>query len=114
MVGPYILEVHGIDAIVYHKAECLGTDAFVPMGFAYPIAHLAVILADWDIACSVSEVAHGSNGFACFLEDYGPCLIIVEHGADDLATFLYGLMHRPSCTGTYIGIGSVFVQCLGI
>ena len=114
VVRPDLSEVHDIHTIVQHQLQGLCTNALVPIGFPYPIAYLAILLTNGDIALVVGKIAYASDGFFRLIPDNRPCAVVQEELPNHLSALLYRLVHRPSGTWSHIGIGCVLEKCFGI
>ena len=50
MVCPDVFELLLVDAVVKHQLQGFGADSLVPIRLSYPVAHLAVIFSNRDVA----------------------------------------------------------------
>ena len=50
VVCPDVFEMLYLDAVVKHQLQGFGADSLVPIRLSYPVAHLAVIFSDRDVA----------------------------------------------------------------
>lgn len=108
------LDVRCLADMVKHQPQGLCTDALVPIGLPYPVAHQWLARAGREVVALTRHIAHCADGFARLLEFYGPGGVIVENGPDHLQAFLHGFVRRPACPCPHIRIGSVFEQRLCI
>ena len=114
MVCPDVFEMLLVDAEVEHQFQGFGADSLVPIRLSYPVAHLAVVLADRDVAGGVGVVADATYSLASLFQHNRPCRVIMKVCPDYLPTFFYGLMRRPSCTWSYVRVGGVLEERLCI
>lgn len=114
MVCPDVLIVLHMEAVVKHQPQRFGAQTLVPKRLSQPIAHLAVVRPDADIAGLLGVVADATYGFPCLLENNGPSGVIVEEGADDLYAFLYRLVRRPSCTWSHVRVRRILEENLSV
>ena len=89
MVSPDVLEMLLVGAVVEHQLQGFSADSLIPKGLSYPIAHLAVVFSDRDVAGLMSIVADAADGFARIFQDNRPCSVIIEVCSDNLPTFFY-------------------------
>ena len=104
MVSPDVLEMLLVDAVVEHQLQGFGADSFVPIRLSYPVAHLAVVFSNWDVAGFMGVVADAADSLVGLFQDNRPCGVIMEECADYLPTFLYRLMRRPSCPWSHVRV----------
>lgn len=103
------MEAFHVEAVVYKQSQSLRADALVPVRTSHPVARLSIILTEADIALAVSVIAHTPNGLSRFLQDDGPGLVVIEHGADYLQALLHTLMWRPTGTWSHFRVAGVLV-----
>ena len=61
MVCPDVFEMLLVDAVVEHQLQGFGADSLVPIRLSYPVAHLAVVFSDRDVAGFMGVVADAAN-----------------------------------------------------
>ena len=66
MVCPDVFEMLLVDAVVEHQFQGFGADSSVPIRLSYPVAHLAVVFSDRDVAGFMGVVADAADCLACF------------------------------------------------
>ena len=96
IVAPDGAEPLRVEAVVNQQAQCLGTDATVPVGLGDPVARLDVVLADVDVALAVGQVADAADRLAGLLQFDGPDMVAMEEGSDDFAALLYTFVGKPA------------------
>ena len=104
MVCPDVLEMLLVDAVVEHQLQGFCADSSVPIRLSYPIAHLAVVFSDRDVAGFMGVVADAADSLASLFQHNRPCRVVMEECADYLPTFLYRLMCRPPGTWSYVRV----------
>ena len=114
MVCPDVFKMLLVDAVVEHQLQGFGANSLVPIRLSYPVAHLAVVFADRDIAGFMGVVADAADSFASLFQHNRPCRVIMEECPDYFPTFLNRLMCRPSCTWAYVRVGGVLEERLCI
>ena len=114
MVCPDVFEMLLVDAVVKHQLQGFGADSLVPKWLSYPVAHLAVVFSDRDVAGFMGVVADAADSLASLFQHNRPCRFIMEECPDYLPTFLNRLMRRPSSTWSYVSVGGVLEERLGI
>lgn len=114
MVCSDVFEMLLVDAVVKHRLQGFGADSLVPIRLSYPIAHLAVVFSDRDVAGFMGVVADAADSLASLFPYDCPCRIVMEESPDNLTTFLYRLMCWPSCTWAYVRVGGVLEERLCI
>ena len=108
------LDVGCIADMRYHQLKCLGAYAFVPIRFAYPIAHCRFSFPSRKRAFARRSVAHCSYCLACLIPYDSPCGGIVKHVADYLQALLLRKMRRPTCPRPNLRVACILIQSLGI
>ena len=86
MVCPDVLEMFLVDAVVEHQFQGFCADSSVPIRLSYPIAHLAVVFSDRDVAGFMGVVADAADSLACLFQHNRPCRVVMEECADNLPT----------------------------
>ena len=114
MVCPDVFEMLYLAAVVKHQLQGFGADSLVPIRLSYPIAHLAVVFSDRDVAGFMGVVADAADSFASLFQHNRPCRFIMEECPDYLPTFFYRLMCWPSSTRSNIRVGGVLEERLCI
>ena len=104
LVCPDVFEMLHMDAVVEHQLQGFGADSLVPKRFSYPVAHLAVVFSDRDVAGFMSVVADAADRLASLFQHNRPCRFIMEECPDNLPTFFYRLMSWPSCSWTHVRV----------
>ena len=89
MVCPDVFEMLFVDAVVEHQLQGFGADSLVPIRFSYPVAHLAVVFSDRDVAGFMDVVADAADSLASLFQHNRSCRFIMEECPDYLPTFLY-------------------------
>ena len=69
MVCPDVFEMLHLDAVVEHQLQGFGADTSVPIRLSYPVAHLAVVFTDRDIAGFMCVVAHAADSLSGLFQD---------------------------------------------
>ena len=77
MVSPDVLEMLLVDAVVEHQLQGFGADSFVPIRLSYPVAHLAVVFSNWDVAGFMGVVADAADSLVGLFQDNRPCGVII-------------------------------------
>ena len=88
MVCPDVFKMLLGDSVVEHQLQGFGADSLVPIRFSYPVAHLAVVFSDRDVAGFMGVVADAADSLASLFQHNRPCRIIIEECPDYLPTFL--------------------------
>lgn len=104
VVCPDVFKMFYLDAVVERQFQGFGADSLVPIRLSYPVAHLAVVFSDRDVAGFMGVVADATDSLACLFQHNRPCRVIMEECPDNLPTFFYRLMCRPSCTRSYVRV----------
>ena len=63
MVCPDVFEMLLVDAVVEHQLQGFGADSLVPIRLSYPVAHLAIVFSDRDVAGFIGVVADAANSW---------------------------------------------------
>ena len=68
MICPDVFEKLHLGAVVKHQLQGFGADSFVPIRLPYPVAHLAVVFSDRNVAGFVSVVADAAYSLGFFVK----------------------------------------------
>ncbi len=114
VAAPQCVQAQAEEGVPHHFAHCFGHQAAPPVRYADPVGDLAFALADLEVAVGTDQDADAADGAAIFAALQGIDLRPVEHGADDLGTFLDAGVGWPSGDGPDAQVAGVFVQVGGV